>query len=190
MAACCLWGLHRNDSWVVQIKPKRTTDFAALISNGLMMRDEFRSRKGWSQSVSQNQRYTETWAWRTLRTSFTGRLQAMKATHCKTWYEIMWALYKQEAHGAAGAYYNQNSTSLKACEFTGLFFSCLSINFSMQSSFTDKHWPRRVCPHKIDPSAANLALWGWILLSCVPAHHYPPLHSIHSDSEQENDWVI
>lgn len=34
----------------------------------------------------------------------------------------MWALYKQEAHGAAGAYYNQNSTSLKACEFTGLFF--------------------------------------------------------------------
>lgn len=190
MAACCLWGLHRNDSWVVQIKPKRTTDFAALISNGLMMRDEFRSRKGWSQSVSQNQCYSETWAWRTLRTGFTSRLQAMKATRCKTWYEIMWALYKQEAHGAAGAYYNQNSTSSKACEFTGLFFrvcrsisqckALLQINIDLVG----------VCPHKIDPSAANLALWGWILLSCVPAHHYPPLHSIHSDSEQENDWVI
>lgn len=45
MAAYCLWGLHKNDSWVVQIKPKCTTDLAALISNRLMMRDEFKSQE-------------------------------------------------------------------------------------------------------------------------------------------------
>lgn len=183
MAACCLWGLYRNDSWVVQIKPKCTTDFATLISNGLMMRDEFRSRKGWSQSVSQNQRYSETWAWRTLRTGFTSRLQAMKATRCKTWYEIMWALYKQEAHGAPKLHLVESmwiyrSFFFRVCRSISQCKALLQINI-------DLIW---VCPHKIDPSTANLALW--ILLSCVPAHHYPPLHSIHSDSEQENDWAI
>lgn len=83
MAACCLWGLHRNDSWVVQIKPKRTTDFSALISNRLVMRDEFRCQEGWSQSVSQKRCYSERLVSRTLRTKFTSTLQALKETCCK-----------------------------------------------------------------------------------------------------------
>lgn len=35
---------------------------------------------------------------------------------------------------------------------------------------------------------ANLALRDWIVLSCVPAHHYPSPHSIHSNSEQRK-WL-
>lgn len=48
----------------------------------------------------------------------------------------------------------------------------------------------RFFPRKIDPSWANPALWDWVVVSRVPAHHYPPLHFIRSDSEREKmtEW--